>query len=715
MREFILSYAEGVRQKQFNTKYGTQATISSLDDLKRAVQFDHVAGMFRSNERSNDNLISADCLIMDCDNDHTEDTALWLTPKKLSERLKDVEFVIVYSKSHMRVKKSKHAPDGEGYSARPRFHIYLPLSEHVTDPEYIRGMKERLIAFIPEFDEGAKDAARYIAGVENPQGNFFEGSLCVDEFLTLYMPEEEEGTPHNDDDQSHEDSELDADTHAENVNASDDDTHEEDSQPILEGGRNTSLFTKALDLLKQYGEKKARSLYDKFAQNCKPPLPAGEVIRTWNQALKYAKAIEDRVRERQKKILTLRVVEQALKDMNISVRFNVITKTVEVSDLPNDNENAPEAYYSLDQTARKKANAEILPPFLTSYFKSKNYGVSDRFITDAISAMASIHPLNPVLDMLNSTTWDGHDRIAELYPVLGIIPDMHRSFLRKWLHQAVALAQNDTADLNSDFVLVLQGAQGLGKTNFFRALAMIPEWFTEGAVIDMRDKDSIIQATSTWITEIGELDSTLKKEQTSLKGFITAKNDTYRKPYGRKAEKIERRTCFCATVNPAETLRDDTGSRRFAVIHVDRIDKNFVYNVMTPDWCAQLWKQVYEWLYLRNGRKGFYLTDEELAFIEASNTAFTVMLDGESELLDSLAWESDIDTWHWTTIKELETRCLYLKDKRYNPKKIGRALTRILSDIATRRGTTIDAFKRILHGRFVFKLPTVRNVEYEDE
>ena len=290
---------------------------------------------------------------------------------------------------------------------------------------------------------------------------------------------------------------------------------------------------------------------------------------------------------------------------------------------------------------------------------------------------------------------------------------MHRSFLRKWLHQAVSLALNDAADLNSDFVLVLQGAQGLGKTNFFRALAMRPDFFQDGAVIDMRNKDTIIQATSTWITELGELDSTLKKEQTSLKAFITARYDTYRKPYARKAEKTERRTCFCATVNPAETLRDDTGSRRFAVIHVDRIDKHFVYNVMTSDWCAQLWKQVYETLYLRNGRKGFYLNNEELAFIEASNNNFMVMLDGESELLDGLEWESDIDTWNWTTIKTLETRCLYLKEKRINAHKIGRALTKILSKIATSRGTTFDEYKRLVHGRTQYWLPGIHREEDE--
>ena len=700
MRTFTLSIAEGIRQKPKNTTYSTQAEISSLDDLKKAALFDHIAGLFKNNKRSDDNFISADCVFMDIDNDNTDNPQEWVTPAILAERLKDVEFAVVFSRNHMvdKEKRDKNTGKPRIFTARTRFHAYFPLSETVSNAITIAQIKAKMRVVVPEFDNSAKDTARFLYGVESPQTEFHEGSLFIDEFLTIEgieLPEKDNATKKKNTpivDTSEADSKH--------------DTQEaDDSIPV--GERHGTLLATALDALKNYGESKAREIFDKACARCKPQKPIEETSRIWKWAVEHVKAFKDSVRERQKKVLTLRVIEQALRDMNISIRFNVITKAIEVSDLPKDNENAPEAYYTLDDTTRKKANAEILPAFLTSYFKGKNYGVSDRFISDSIAAMASIHPLNPVLDMLHATTWDGHDRIADLYPVLGIHEDIHRSFLRKWLHQAVSLALNDAADLNSDFVLVLQGAQGIGKTNFFRALAMIPEWFQDGAVIDMRNKDSIIQATGVWICELGELDSTLKKEQSALKAFITTTFDNYRKPYARKAEKTERRTCFCATVNPAETLRDDTGSRRFAVIHVERIDKHFVYNIMTPDWCAQLWKQVYEWLYLRNGRKGFYLSDEERAFIEASNTAFTVMLDGESELLDSLAWETDIDTWKWTTIKELETRCLYLKEKRINAKKIGRALTKILNNIAASRGTTIKEYSKRVHGRTQYWIPSV--------
>ena len=701
MRQFLLSVAD-VRQVASNKMYSTRAEISSLEALKQAVQFDHVAGSLKNNTRGNDNFISADCVIMDCDNDGSNAPESWLTPEKLRERLPDVEFAIIYSRNHMRQK--------ENHSPRPRFHVYLVLSETITQAEHVRGMKERLLAIVPEFDAGAKDSTRLVYGVEKPQGRFFEGSLCIDQFLTVHSE------PSIDYDQPEE--------------AEEEEYTEEEPTPeadiIREGERNNTLYVTACKLIRKYGETNAIKPFNVACSKCNPPLPPNETAKIWQNALKFVKGEIKKEQSKakgtkgKKKILTLSIVEKTLQELNISVRFNLLTKDVEISDLPPNNEHVPPSYYRLDANARKKATAEILPTFLTTFFKSLNYSVNDRFILDAISAIAITNPLNPVLDMLNATKWDGYDRIADLYRVLNLdtikseAPYMYRTFLCKWLHQAVSLALNDAGDINSDFVLVLQGRQGIGKTNFFRTLAMKPAWFEGGAVIDMRNKDTIIQATSTWLCELGELDATLKKEQTSLKAFITANYDTFRRPYARKAEKTERRTCFCATVNPEETIRDDTGSRRYIFIPVSSIDKNFLYNVMTPEWCTQLWRQVYETLYLQKGRKGFFLTDEERAFVEDSNEKFTVPLDGETELRDSLEWESDIDTWSWTTIKELEERCTYLKEKRIKPRNIGRAIMKILEPITASRGVTQDDnFKRLVNGRTQYYLPRVKKEDFD--
>ena len=184
-------------------------------------------------------------------------------------------------------------------------------------------------------------------------------------------------------------------------------------------------------------------------------------------------------------------------------------------------------------------------------------------LDDSLVLIEDENRFNPIADMLHTVRHDGTDRLAELVEIAGIAEDETAClYLRKWLHQSVAMALNDDTDpYGADGVLVIQNPQGAGKTLLFSKLALYADWFAEGISIDLDKKDSVIQATGCWIAELGELDSTLKREQLSLKAFITSRTDTYRQPYARAATRKPRRTSFCATVNPTEFLNDETGSK----------------------------------------------------------------------------------------------------------------------------------------------------------
>ena len=203
----------------------------------------------------------------------------------------------------------------------------------------------------------------------------------------------------------------------------------------------------------------------------------------------------------------------------------------------------------------------------------------------------------------------------------------------------------------ADGVLVLQGDQGIGKTMLCSKLAVYDEWFMEGVSIDMGNKDTIIQATASWIAELGELDSTLKREQSVLKAFLTAKKDVFRLPYARSATKNPRRTSFCATVNPQKFLNDETGSRRFWVIDASHIDTSRV-EAIDEEWAMQLWRQVYETLYLPNPQ-GFRLTRNEQNQLRVRNEAYIKPMAGETELLDKLNFDAPKDDWVWRRVTDL--------------------------------------------------------------
>lgn len=55
-----------------NSLYPDKRIITNADELKAAAAFDHVCGEFQNNHRSVGEFLSADCLVMDCDNDHSD-------------------------------------------------------------------------------------------------------------------------------------------------------------------------------------------------------------------------------------------------------------------------------------------------------------------------------------------------------------------------------------------------------------------------------------------------------------------------------------------------------------------------------------------------------------------------------------------------------------------------------------------------------------------
>jgi hypothetical protein len=651
------------RQKPTNTHYPIHRVINSAKELEDTALYDHVAGLFKDNHRHDKNFISADCIIMDCDNDDTENSAEWITPEKVAERLQGVQFYTIYSRNHMRDKRDDETNEIK-HTARPRFHLYFPLSGNYTECTRIRDFKEAVLKIMPEFDSGAKDASRNIYGVENPVCEVFEGEKFIDEFIDEFIQQE---------------------MLTENTEMTNQDKAEDNALPkyedlngnaVFTGHRHKEMIKSAVRFLANYGVEKARRMFIERSLDCVPQLPKKELDEIWKWATKNAG--EFKKKYEQKKInLTLPVLEDVLQKLNINVRMNVITHKPVISDLPLDSEFTPQSYKNADAIIRRKANETLLPLFLTSYLKENNYAFSEAFLDSGLNGLIITTPYNPFLDMLQNTVWDGENRINDLCNVLNITgDDVHYTrFLVKWLWQVVSMALNDDSSLGNEFVLVLQGPQGVGKTTFFKKLAMFPEWFLEGASIDTRVKDNIMDSTRVLICELGELDATLTREQSSLKAFLTRHDDTYRAPYGRNSIQYERRTTFCATVNPEQFLRDPTGSRRFVVIPVTDMDKYFMINCMTPEYMRQLWRQVYEQYYLRHGRTGFYLTNDERKFSEDKNAQSNVMVDGEIEIFDMLDWTQPVTVWKWYTNSEL----IDMLDLKITAQKMGRALTSVLA------------------------------------
>ena len=376
-------------------------------------------------------------------------------------------------------------------------------------------------------------------------------------------------------------------------------------------------------------------------------------------------------------ILTIENLANYLNMKKYRIWYNIIKHSVEYSGfhgyseehLP---ETAPTIIYNELQTEFEKCSIDKIATMLL--------------------VIASGHKVNPILDMIKSAKWDGKDRIEEIYNIFGIGKEdkLSREIIKKWLMQAVCgLFNNGKHPFSLDLILVFKGKQGIGKTRFFEHLAMLPQYFGEGVCIDPRNKDSIIQATSNWICELGEIGSTLKKDMDSVKAMLTKANDEYRLPYGRTTLKFPRMTSFVGTVNDDKFLIDQTGNRRFATVPISD-DVHIDYNTqIRPFNSLQLWAQIYR-IIQEEIAKGstmascFRLDPEMKIELDNRNEEYTKPMKAEDEVIDILAklnMERQITSSNYTITDEYMTVTEFISQhtslNKYTTEQVGRVLTKL--------------------------------------
>ena len=220
-------------------------------------------------------------------------------------------------------------------------------------------------------------------------------------------------------------------------------------------------------------------------------------------------------------------------------------------------------------------------------------GMSTGQIPEFVSAIADRNQLNPVIDWINSKEWDGIDRLQSIYDTLVAREDypeaLKQVLIYRWLISAVA-AVFMSRGFHARGVLTIQGRQSMGKTAWINALIIDPilreQVLKLDHHLDPSNKDSLLTAISHWLVEIGELDSSFKKDIARLKGFLTSNSDKVRKPYGRTNSEYPRKTVFYATVNETNFLVDPTGNTRWWTIPVTSI--NYTHDIDTQQLFAQV-------------------------------------------------------------------------------------------------------------------------------
>lgn len=235
-------YTANCKGNAKNSLYPNKRVVDNEEDFMEVMAFDHVCGEFQHFRRSGENFLSSDVDVMDCDNDHSDNPADWVSPESLAGQLSDVSFVLVPSRHNGKQK--------EGKSARPRFHVYFP-HDPITEETACAALKKAIRQKFPFFDAKALDSARFIFGNVTDEILWHGGEITID----CIVKPQEKGIP--------------------------------------QGQRNSTMSHFAGRVIKRYGNSgKAHRIFLEEAEKCSPPLADEELNTIWQSACRFSEKVQ---------------------------------------------------------------------------------------------------------------------------------------------------------------------------------------------------------------------------------------------------------------------------------------------------------------------------------------------------------------------------------------------------------------------------------------
>jgi putative DNA primase/helicase len=248
-------------------------------------------------------------------------------------------------------------------------------------------------------------------------------------------------------------------------------------------------------------------------------------------------------------------------------------------------------------------------------------------VEDAMLAEAAQRQFHPILAWLDTLRWDGKPRL-DLWLINtfdAANTDYHRAVGAKFLIAAVRRLRQPGCKF--DHMMVLEGAQGIGKSTVLRDL-FGEEWFSDAIPPDLSSRDAAMALLGVWCLEFSEIEHLIRAEVETIKAFLSRSVDRYRPPYGKAYIERPRQGILVGTTNSDDYLRDSTGNRRIWPVRC---------KVASPAWVRANREQLWAEAAAREAaRESIWLDDEGV-----QNSA----IDIQTDRLTEDVWTDRIVGW----------------------------------------------------------------------
>lgn len=357
------------------------------------------------------------------------------------------------------------------------------------------------------------------------------------------------------------------------------------------------------------------------------------------------------------------------------IKFNTLSNRKNVEGvLPWNKSETPREWTNID--------SEYLIYYMETYYMLN----SDKKILSALEMVADANKFNPFIDMLNSVSWDGTPRIENLLTdYLGVEKNDYSIHCMKLLMiAAISRAFNPGAKF--DYVLILSGKQGIGKSTFFMKLCCNEDWYLENLKTIDKGKDAAELIQGKIIVEFNEL-LAVKSAIEGVKSFVTAKSDEYRGAYARDKEKRYRTCVFVGTTNDTQFLADKTGNRRFLPLQCGEVSITkslFIDDDLLLYEFKQAWAEAYK-IYL-SGKFSLVMPKRLQCYVEELQEDFKE----DDPLIGMIQYWLDVHNHEYVCNKQIASEVLNVD----NPDR------RLLNQITEIMNNSIEGWERSGTHRF---------------
>lgn len=384
---------------------------------------------------------------------------------------------------------------------------------------------------------------------------------------------------------------------------------------IKHGVRDDTIFKYACSLQAQglSDELIYRIVSDTNKARCQPPLTDAQVRKKVEQATKYDKGPSDGI-------------DAASPGEGVSLATNSKGNPLQTSDnalrvLMHDERLAGHFWYNtmayqrmvtlpLPWDSGEGERAVVTEDYIgLTVYMERVYGLtSTQKITDAVLYVCRQNPRNPVTEYLDSLEWDGQPRLGAGVTFLGAENNRYNNEVER-LFFLGAVARAYEPGIKFDYVPILVGEQGIGKSQYARMICQHDEWYSDN--FNTIDGDQAAEKMrGIWVAELAELLATKRaREVEAIKAFVTSTKDIIRPKYERETVQRPRVCVFIGTTNDYQFLTDSTGNRRFLPVECKAKQRDpRLWSDFGRDWFTQaLAEAVHVW---KDERPALVLPDD---------------------------------------------------------------------------------------------------------